>query len=239
MRKIAIFTEGPSELIFVRYFLLLIFGWEKITFQCFKLYAKEMIHASFDHLNEQANAQFLIVSVGNDETVLSAIRDREKLLFQKGYEKIIALRDMYSEAYCNKAGWRINDTITMEFIKGSQKTIQMMSNPDRIKMCFAIMEFEAWLLGMYSIFEKIDATLNVNYIKRELGFDLSRIDPQTTFFKPADEMAKIFSLIGLRYKKSEHDIENICSRMDLTHFANIFENNRCDSFKTFHDELLN
>lgn len=239
MRRIAIFAEGQSELIFVRCFLPLILGWDKISFECFKLRADEMNRAPFPHRNKHAEVHFFIVNVGNDEKVLSAVKDREEGLIQKGYEKVIALRDMYCEAYCKRAGTRINDAITVEFINGAQETIGNMSDPNKIKMCFAIMEFEAWFLGMYSIFERVEPTLTVAYIEENLGFDLSVIDPQVEFFKPADKVSNILGLVGREYLKSGHDIESICSKMEIADFSKAFENGRCSSFKDFCDQVLN
>lgn len=239
MRRIAIFAEGQSELIFVRCFLPLILGWDKISFECLKLVADKMNPAPFLYLNKYAKVHFFIVNVGNDEKVLSAVKDREERLIQKGYKKVIALRDMYSEAYCKRAGTIIDDAITVEFIKRAQETIKNMSEPNKIKMCFAIMEFEAWLLGMYNIFEKVDSALTVAYIEKNLDFKLSVIDPQVKFFKPADTVSKILKLVDWEYQKSEDDIESICSKMEKADFSKAFENGRCSSFKDFFDEVLN
>ncbi len=239
MKKIAIFAEGLTEQIFVRYFLSLTLGWDKISFECFKLHADSMIHAPFTYRNKNAEIYFLIVNVANDERVLSAVKEREEKLIQRGYEKIIALRDMYSQAYRNKAGHEIKDTITEEFISGSLGTIQKMSDPDKIKICFAIMELEAWFLSMHNMFERIDPALTITYIEEKLGFNLSIIDPQTEFFKPADILINVLELIGLQYDKSAHVIESICSKININDFSDAFENGRCISFKSFHDEILN
>jgi len=239
MKKIAIFTEGQSEQIFIRCFLGVKLGWERISFKCFRLHRNQMEQAPFEHPNENAETYFLIVNVGNDASVLSAIKEREKMLVQKGYEKIIALRDMYSKAYCDRAGSTINNAITQEFVIGFQETIQKMSCPDRIKMHFAIMELEAWFLGMYDIFKKINSALTIDYINQNLGFTLNLIDPQDSFFKPTNAMNRIYNLVGMRYRKSEHDIESLCSKMDISDFSNALENGRCASFKDFCDEILN
>ncbi len=239
MRKIAIFAEGQSEQIFIRYFLTLTLGWEKISFQCLKLYADSMLHAPFDHKNEHAEVHFLIVNVGNDESVLSAIKDREVPLIQKGYEKIIALRDMYSGNYRKLSPGRINENVTKAFIESADETIKQMSEPERIKMLFAIMELEAWFLGMYNVFERFNSELTVEYIEKELGYNLSAIDPQTMFFRPADIVNDIFSLIAGRYKKSDDEVESICCKIEINDFRNALEGGRCNSFKEFYEEMLN
>jgi len=194
--------------------------------------------APFKHHNENAETYFLIVNVGNDASVLSAIKEREKKLVQKGYEKIIALRDMYSQAYCKRSN-TIDKQVTKGFIEHANISIREMSDPSKIKMHFAIMELEAWFLGMYDIFKKINSTLTVDYIKQELRFALNSIDPQNEFFKPTNDMERIYDLVRMQYHKKEHDIESLCSKMDTNDFSNAFENGRCTSFKAFYDEILN
>jgi hypothetical protein len=239
MRKIAIFAEGQSEQIFVRHFLALTLGWEKISFQCLKLYADSMLHAPFDYKNEHAEVHFLIVNVGNDERVLSAIKEREVPFLQKGYEKIIGLRDMYSKKYSERSSGRINENVTRTFIESADKTIEQMSEPERIKMLFAIMELEAWFLGMYNVFKRLNSTLTVDYIESKLDYNLSAIDPQTIFFRPSDIVDSIFSLIGERYKKSDDQVESICCKIDIKDFHNAFEGGRCESLKKFYEEMQN
>jgi hypothetical protein len=239
MNKVAIFVEGQSELIFVRRFLPLVLGWDKISFECLELYASRMKPVPYKHPNKNAETHFWILNVRNDEGVLSTIKGREKGLIQQGYDKIIALRDMYSEKYCKRSPREINKNVTRAFIEKAHKEIAKMSEPARIKMHFAIMELEAWFLGMYNIFERLNSALNINYIKKKLGFDLSTIDPQIEFFKPADIVDKVLQLVNSQYKKSEHDIESICSKIDTNDFSNAFENGRCISFKNFCDEVLN
>ena len=233
MKKIAIFTEGRTEQIFLRYFLSIVFGWEKISFCCLRLYAEGVYPAHWDYTNKQAEVHFLIINACNDEKVLSAIKEREEGLIQKGYEKIIGLRDMYSNAYKKRTSSTINDAVTREFIDGPKEIIQMMSKPDKIKIYFAIMEIEAWFLGMYNLFKRLDSSLQIGYIKEELGFDISIINPQNDFFKPSDIVANVLQLVGRKYEKSESDVESICSIMNKDDFNNAFENGRCDSFKIF------
>jgi len=168
MNKVAIFVEGQSELIFLRQFLPLLLGWDKISFRCFKLYSDNMGNVPFNHSNKDAKVEFLILNVSSDEKVLSAIKEREKRFIQQGYEKIIGLRDMYSENYRKRSPRKIDDTLTREFVKNAHKEIVKMSEPARIKIHFAIMELEAWFLGMYNIFERLHSALNINYIEDKL-----------------------------------------------------------------------
>lgn len=238
MRKVVIFTEGQSEQIFIRHLLLQTMDCSKVSFRCLRLYAGREIPAKFDYLNPNAEINFLIVNVGQDEKVLSIIKEREANLIRKGFERIIGLRDMYSEEYSKRSPSEINNSITRLFIDGWNSTIQKMSNPSKIRMHIAIMELEAWFLGIYDIFKRINSILSVEYIENELGFNLADIDPQTEFFKPAEEVNRIFQLVGLQYKKKEHDVESICSKINTDDLCNAFKNGRCSRFKDFYEDLL-
>ena len=239
MSKVAIFVEGQSELIFIRYCLLLVLGWDKISFECWELYGNKTKPVRYRYAAKNAEIHFFILDVGNDERVLSVVKEREEVLFQRGYEKIIALRDMYSEKYRKRSPGKIDENVTRAFIENTHKEIAKMSEPARIKIHFAIMELEAWFLGMYNIFERLNSALNINYIEENLGFNLSTIDPQIEFFKPADIVDKILQLVSSQYKKSKDDIESICSKIEMADFSNAFENGRCVSFKNFYDDVLN
>ena len=181
---------------------------------------------------------FMIINVHGDEGVISSIKDRERSLIEKsGYEKIIGLRDMYSEVYKKLSPGAINDDISNQFIQSHNSTIQKMTYQDRIKLYFAIMEIEAWFLAMYNIFQRIGSVLTVEYIEEKLGFDLRRIDPQEEFFKPSNQVRDVLLLSGLQYDKKESDIENITSKMELVDFDNAKENGRCERFNSFYQDM--
>ena len=142
MRKVAIFTEGQSELIFIRNLLLRTIDCSKVSFMCFRLYAGKTEPTPFNFSNPHAEVSFLIVNVGQDEKVLSIIKERERDLIRKGYERIIGLRDMYSEEYLKRSPNEIDNSVIQLFIDSWNSTIQNMSNPSKIKMHVAVMELE-------------------------------------------------------------------------------------------------
>ena len=239
MKKIAIFVEGQSEQIFVRDLLLKVFDNSKLSFHCVKLYADEMQKAPYHYNIGQPHVKvhFLVIDASNDKKVLSAIQEREKHLFKKGYDKVLGLRDMYSEEY-RKRSTIINDKVIKNFINGAMKTISLMSCPEKTYLYYAIMELEAWFLGMYNLFCKIDNTLNIDYIKDKMGYNLNEINPQNEFYKPSDELDKIFKLVELQYKKRSNEVNKISSYIEKKDCENAIENNRCDSFKCFYKKIL-
>ena len=213
MRKVAIFTEGQGDQIFVRELLSQVIGYEALSFECLQLRAGNLQQVPYTYSNRNATIHYLIVDVGNDVRVMSAILERQESLISKGYNVIIGLRDMYSAAYRRRSSSKIDDSVTNSFISKHNETIQGMSNPDKIFIFFAIMELESWLLSMYRLLEKYNPMLNCEHIERELGFDLSKINPETEFFHPTSTFKNILSLAGKTYKKSKDQMESILSNM--------------------------
>ncbi len=236
MKKIAIFTEGQGELIFVRHLLPQMIGYERMSFECLALRADRMFSVPYKHCPPNAPVHFLIVNVGNDEKVASAIAERQESLIRKGYDKIIGLRDMYSEAYRKRSSC-IDDTVTESFIQAHHTAIQQMSNSDKIHISFAIMELESWFLSMYNLFERIHPDLLCSYIESELGFDLETINPETEFFHPAKKLGDILGLVGIKYGKSKDQMESISSKIIATDINDAFENGRSMSFSTFISQI--
>ncbi len=237
MKKVAIFTEGQTELIFIRYLAGIEFGWDKISVRCISLARSDNSLAGLNCENPQADFLFQIIEVGNDEGVLSKIKELEKRLLKSGFEKIFGLRDIYSEAYLKRVGRKIVPDIINRFIESTMLIVQNMSSPDKVKFHFAIMEVEAWFLGICNIFEKINTKLTVQYIAEKLQFNLDEIDPQEKFVRPSEKVNQIFQLIGRKYDKSRGDVEIICREIDRNDIQAILESNRCQSFKGFYTDI--
>ena len=239
MKKIAIIAEGQSELIFVRNLLIRTMDCSKICFECFRLYAGRTLPAPFKFPNPNAEVSFLIINVGQDEKVLSFIKEREKSLLSKGYDKIIGLRDMYSEDYLKISPNKIDENLNNSFLDSWNLTIKAMSNPSKVVLCVAIMEIEAWFLAMYNIFKNINSILSVDYIESKLGINLEEINPQIVFLKPSKMIDKILQLVGFQYNKKEHEVEKICSLINKDDISNVFlKKDLCSKFSEFYDELL-
>ena len=239
MKRIAIFAEGQTELIFIRNLLLKVLNPSKLSFECFELISHKQSTIPYQYPNPSADIHFLILNVHGDEGVLSSIKEREKNLIEKsGYERIIGLRDMYSGEYVKRSPGVINDQISNIIIQRHNQTIGDMTHFDRIKLYFAIMEIEAWFLGMYNLFSKIDSVLTVEYIKDKLGIDLTNSDPQKEYYRPSNQVNSIFQLCGREYKKKQGEIECICSNIDSSDLDAARENSRCACFDDFYKELF-
>ena len=240
MKKITVFTEGQTEQIFLRQLIFNIFGYELAKIVCFKL----GVESRYDHRDEfrynppEPSIHFQIINVQNDAKVLSAIIEKERNLFTKGWHEIIGLRDMYSQAYDKNTGGEINDAVTQRVLNSSRNTIlQRTSRPDQISLFFSIMEIEAWFLAMHGIFQRINENFTPDFLNEQLQYNLAAIDPQTHFFKPSRELNKIFMLIDREYNKSKDDVEAIVSKASVEDYETATNNGRCSSFKLLLDKI--
>lgn len=236
MRKVLIITEGQTELIFVRNLLINTIDSSKLSFECIQIRGNAEQGVPYPYKNPDAELDFLIIDVGNDEAVMDTIKERERHFFEKGFEKIIGIRDMYCAKY-RKRSRIISDEVIQDFIDAQNKVVQELTNRENIAMCFAIMETEAWFISMHTLLQKVDPALTIEYIKSKLGFDLQVIDPQQVFFHPSDELKKILGLVGRTYTKSKHEVEMVTSGLDLDDLEMGTKNGKCSSFKKFLDEI--
>ncbi len=238
MRKTAVFVEGQTELIFVREFLLKVFEYQNIDLECRTLFTDQsFLKAEYDFPNPAAAYHFQVINVGNDNSVLSRILKREQYMWNTGYERIIGLRDMYSKNY-REASNTIQPSVNQRFIDGIQQTIQVKaSQPDKISVCFAIMETEAWFLGLYELFEKMNNRLTVTHIHTKLDLNLAAIDPETTVFHPAKCVEEIYALADKSYDKRKGDIEAIASLLEKQDFFTLQARDVCASFNLFFEKI--
>ena len=237
MRKFAIFVEGQTELITVREFLLRAYNYE-VTIECRTLFKPGALRkAEYDFSNPDARFYFQIINIGNDKAVLKRILERERRMWESGYEKIIGLRDMYSEAY-KEDSQSIDNDVTQKFIDGANETVRNKAlSPAKIVMCFAIMEVEAWFIAMYKLFELLDNRLTSDYIKDRLGIDLETVNPETAFFHPTNQMEEIYGLAEMSYDKHKGDIEAIANCLTVQGYSDLLKSDNCNSFNHFYGAL--
>lgn len=240
MRKTAIFVEGQTELIFVREYLLRFFEYQNIDLECRTLFSDGKFGSTeYDFPNSHAEFHFQIINVGGDTAVLSRLLKREKYLRQAGYEKIVGLRDMFTEEYQKLSG-RVDTEINAKFLAASKKAIESRATqPERISLCFATMETEAWMLGMFELLERTDEKLTPDFIQENLGIDLKVTDPETHFYQPSKDLDDIFQLIGKRYTKKKGDVEAIANVSEKADYENLLEKSVCSTFNQFHEVIFN
>ncbi|HFA47821.1 MAG TPA: DUF4276 family protein [Bacteroidetes bacterium] len=237
MRKTAIFVEGQTELIFVREYLLRYFNWQ-VDILCRKLLSDgKMESAEFDYLLPNAERHYQIINVGGDTIVLRRLLQREKALLKTGYDKIIGLRDMFTEIYVQLSK-SIDPKVTQHIIDTFDKTIKAKADsPDKISFHFAIMETEAWLLGLPEVLNKVNKKLDAKLMLKTIGFDIKKDDPETAFFQPSKSLGQLFGAVGESYKKKKRDIERIMGHCTKTDIEELLNKPVCQQFNHFHNAV--
>ncbi len=239
-RKLAVFVEGQTELIFVREFLKKWYNYDAnvVGFDCYNLLANEFRDVAYEYGSEDSENYFFLVNVGNDGSVLSSIIGRLKFLQNNGFQSVVGLRDMYSTQYIKDAGKReIVDAVSKQHIESVKDVLQGLENGTFVDFHFAIMEVEAWFLGMFRFMGKIDECLTADYVRDKLGINLED-DPEKTFFHPAAELGKLYALAGKQYDKHQSDIMAIMSHLTNDDFIGLISSGNCQTFKSFVESLL-
>lgn len=229
VRKVALFVEGYAEQIFVRDFLVKWYDWDsaKVGFNCYTLHADDQQEESYSWGDKDSENYFQILNASNDNKVLSAMLDRADGFHNAGYTLMIGLRDMFSEEYTKKTSAKhkkrvIDDEINEKYIQGAQMAIQSKSKSIDIHLHYAIMEVEAWLLGMPKYME----------ILTEID------DPEKEIYHPAAKLAELRKEEGLTYDKHKEEIENIVGNLTKEDYLSLFHSGRCRSFRTFVETLV-
>ncbi len=240
MRKIAVFVEGQAELILTRELLKQMFEFQDIRIECHALINDQLNYAPYDFGDKDAPFFYMIVNVGNDNSVLSKIKSRVEGLTQKGFCKVVGLRDVYGDVYkkANKNQRTINQELIKRFISANQAEIDATGHAREIRFIFAIMEVEAWFLGLREIFTGIDPCLTWEHIKTQLGYDLEKDDPETTHYHPAATIGDIFGLVGRKYDKHGRDVEPLVNPLTKEHYNELKQIDKCATFTKFVEELL-
>lgn len=229
VRKVALFVEGQAEQVFVRDFLIKWYDWDgsKVGLTCYKLHAGNEYDAPYPYGTADSENYFQIFNVGNDNSVLSVMLDRADWLHKAGYTLVVGLRDMFSKVYhqktCQKNNERVIDPeLNERFIQSAKDTIEASFKPLEIQMHFAIMEVEAWLLGMPKFMELLQ---DIN-------------DPETDIYHPAEKLTELMENIGSGYDKHSKDIESIIGNLEKEDYLALYESGRCASFRKFVEVVI-
>lgn len=229
VKKVALFVEGMTEQVFVREFLLSWFDWDanSVGLDCYKLYADSQSSVPYKYGSIESENYFQIFDVGNDARVLSEMLYRADTLQNAGYSMIVGLRDMFSEIYTSKTiernGERVIDTeLNDRFIQGAKDTITKEAKNIDIHIQFAIMEVEAWLLGIPKFFDNLSG---VN-------------DPETDIYHPAITLKELRKADGLTYQKHRDEMEAIIGSIAKDDYKALIDSGRCQSFRNFVEVLL-
>ena len=241
MRKTTIFVEGWTEQVWVREYLLKWYGYEEAWIECYALFnEKGMFSVPYNYKPINPLHYYQIINVGGDNRVNNALVKETPRLRNEGFHKIIGLRDMLSDTYRDLVDNHKVDVSVVEKIRTEQwhilKTL-LKNNVTDVQLCYAIMEIEAWILGLSQFFYQIDARLTPNFIKTHLNLDFDTLDPETNIYNPTTVLSRIFSLVGKDYGKRQGEIDSLISPLTKEDYALFLEKDACNSFNVFHNAI--
>ncbi len=158
----------------------------------------------------------------------------------EGFHRIVGLRDMLSDEYRSLITQHKIDKMAIEKIKTVQwRIINRLLNgqTEDIRLCYAIMETETWILGMSEFLELIDERLTHNFIQAHLNINFATIDPETEIHNPATVLSRIFQLVNKDYRKRQGEMDALISGFNRRDYEAFLESDKCQSFNQFHDSV--
>lgn len=213
MRKIAIFVEGQTEMLFV----------DRLIQELASESGLAMEHAEaiggavrarqikvLKRLTIQPHHRYyvLIVNSAGDSNVKSDVIERYHGLKRSGYSAVIGLRDVYGQ-------FRYED---VPKLRAAMKVgMPVEEDGPEVHLLLAIMEIEAWFLGEYTHFERVSPKLTLDRIRAALRFDPS-LDDLEQRWHPAEDLDHIYKLAGTRYTKQRNNLERTLDVLDFRFF---------------------
>ena len=208
VRKLAIFVEGYTELLFFDRLVSEIAGAHQIHIEQHQIRGGATVKRTVFVLRPRdANVEkafyVLIVDCGSDTQVKTRILEEHAGLSKDGYDKIIGIRD-------------VRPSFTRQEIPqlqlGLRKYIKTSLIP--VEFYLSVMEIEAWFLAEVTHFPKIDPAITVPAISVALGFDPEHED-MSLRDEPAVDLHGSYQLAGKTYASSA-DIVATISAIDYS-----------------------
>ncbi|MDQ7084276.1 MAG: hypothetical protein Q9M36_04785 [Sulfurovum sp.] len=209
MKKLAIFVEGQTELIFIDKFLREFISSSKLVIESVEAsggrkYPRFTTLIASEIPTPETKYEILIFNSCTDNRVITDIRERYEGLKENGYSHFIGLRDLYRDYLYSEKD---------EALEDAQLVVGHFENTTII---YATMEIETWFIAEFNHYENINKNLTLKKIKEELLFDLENITNIERFIvEPAKKLDQIYQLVNLNYTKNSNitidslDYENL------------------------------
>lgn len=211
MRKLAIFVEGYTELLFIDRLICEVAERNQIAVQHRQIRGggvrsgipKRFIELQMPVLTPDHSLYFLIADCGGEDAVRQRIQDEHENLTKANYERVIGLRDVFPKYTRNEIP---------KLRLGLRYGVRTSLIP--VQFILSVMELEAWFLAEYTHFQNVDPMLTVEAIRSQLGFDPVNED-MTNRAEPANDLAAAYAIVGKSYVKG--DSRTNVERLDFAH----------------------
>ena len=213
MRKIAIFVEGQTEMLFIDRLIQDLANEKGLAVEHAEAIggaARARQIKLLKQLTIQPHHRYyvMIVNSAGDSNVKSDIIERYESLKRSGYSAIIGLRDVYGQ-------FRYSDVPKL------RAAMDVGMPPDdsgpAVALMLAVMEIEAWFLGEHTHFSRVHPKLTIERIRGAVGFDPSRDDLEQRWH-PSEDLDRIYKLVGARYTKQRSNLERTLELLDFRFF---------------------
>lgn len=207
MRKLAVFVEGQTEQLFVERFVTEVAGQNNVTVHSRKAFGgSRRLSRRFTTLTgaDPGGREYyvLIYDSATDGRVASDILENYQRLVASGYSSVLGVRDVYPVPRSDIPATRT----------AIAKILPKGSIPVHLVLC--IMEIEAWFIGEYTHFAKMDARITLQEASNAIGENVESVDVQG-IDHPADVLDRVYSVAGLRYDKKKKTIRRILDKLDF------------------------
>lgn len=206
MKKSVFVVEGQTERIFLEKFIEVVAGTLGYIVISDEHHGDSLVkvHSRSNVPKGQADYVIRIVDVGNDEKVRSYVDDENIEIFvAKGFQGVYGLRDKYT-------GNSREVNLDLNIIKDRELREKWGVN---VEVVVAVQEVEAWFMSVPDFFTAFDSSLLVGKINDILGYDISTIQIEL-IDHPAEEINKVLTVIGKKYKKKEKDTQKLIHNLN-------------------------
>jgi hypothetical protein len=197
MRRLAIFVEGYTELLFVDRIIREIADKNQIVIEHRQIRGggrdgriqRTIRTIKTPQAAHDKSLYILIVDCGGDRLVAQRVREEQGPLTKKGYEKIIGMRDVYPE-------------FTKEDIPRLRRGLNygVKTSLAPVQFVLSVMEIEAWFLAEHNHFPLIDPAITVDAIRTLLGFN-PEVDDMSDRPEPTKDIIAAYGIGGKAYEK--------------------------------------
>lgn len=237
--KVAIYVEGVTEAGFVYRLIGEKYKWDWTLFrlECLHLDPEKAADDLRDYGSENSDNYFLIFDSCSDGAVSSDILSRFENHRLNGFDKVVGLRDVYSDRYIDLYGRNATKQNVEHFIKDMQDTILESAKDGFVQLRFAIMETEAWMLAMSDVFSRINPQIDAQWLLEKISIDVA-VDPETSIVHPYSKLEEIYTSIARTYSKHWGEIKEIIFKLTWNDFDKLYHSGKCNSFREFYDSIF-
>lgn len=237
--KVAIYVEGVTEAGFVYRLIGEKYQWDWTAFrlECLHLEPEKAGDDLRDYGDEESENYYLIYDSCSHDAVSSNILSRFEDHRQSGFDRVVGLRDIYSDRYFELYGRTTERQSVERFINDMRDAVREKDPQGFIKLRFAIMETETWILAMYGVFSRIDPKVDANWLMDKVGINVLD-DPETSIVHPFGKLEAIYTSISRTYSKHWPEIKEIVFKLTWNDFDNLYHSGKCNSFKEFYDAIF-